>query len=384
MSGDAASRSREPLPIRLAEAGLLPEPLLRWGIRRLVASRLRSVRRGWTDGSMEELIRDLERRPMSPAPEAANRQHYTRPPGFFRQVLGPRVKYSAAYWPEGTETLADAERAMLDLTCGRAGVEDGQRVLDLGCGWGALTLWLASNYPTAEVTSVTNSPQQARFVREAADRRDVEERVRVVETDVADYRPEAGSFDRVLSVEMFEHLRDHGRLLDRIADWLGPGGRLFVHVFSHRRFAYEFTGEGAGAWMGRHFFTGGLMPGHGLLPSLDGAMSVEKDWWMSGRHYARTAEAWKRNLDAAVEEAARCLEEAGEPDPQLQVRRWRLFFLAVAELFGYRDGQEWGVSHYRFRRSDAGPAPEGSEASETSEASEASEAPGPCEPRTST
>lgn len=357
MSRNAPSRSREPLPIRLAEAGLLPEPVLRWGIRRLVGSRLRSVRRSWTDDSLEELIRDLEGRPMSPAPEAANRQHYARPPGFFRQVLGPRVKYSAAYWPEGTERLADAERAMLDLTCRRAGVEDGHRVLDLGCGWGALTLWVAATYPRAEVTSVTNSPQQARFVREAAVRRDVEGRVDVVETDVADYRPEAGSFDRVLSVEMFEHLRDHGRLLERIAGWLRPDGRLFVHVFSHRRYAYEFTGEAAGAWMGRHFFTGGLMPGHDLLPRLDGAMTVEHDWWMNGRHYARTAEAWKRNLDAAPEETARFLAEAGEPDPRLQVRRWRLFFLAVAELFGYRDGGEWGISHYRFRRRETSGQP---------------------------
>jgi len=354
MSDGTGTRSREPLPIRLAESGAVPEPMLRWGIRRLVAGRLRSVRSGWNEDSPARLVERLEAQPISPAPEAANRQHYTRPPSFFRQVLGPRVKYSGSYWPEGTETLADAERATLDLTCRRAGVEDGHRVLDLGCGWGALTLWVASRYPRAAVTAVTNSPDQAGFVREAARRRSLEERVSVVQTDVAEYRPDAGSFDRVLSVEMFEHLRNHGRLMGRIARWLAPGGRLFVHVFSHRRYAYEFTGEGAGAWMGRHFFTGGLMASHDLLPSLASDVEIEHDWWMSGLHYARTAEAWKRNLDRSADAAARCFEEAGDPDPELQVRRWRLFFLAVAEMFAFGEGEEWGISHYRFRPDDPG------------------------------
>lgn len=350
-------RDREPLPIRLAESGVVPEPVLRWGIRRLVGNRLRDLRARWDEGSLERLADELEAGPMAPAPGAANRQHYARPPAFFRRVLGPRVKYSAAFWTEGARTLGDAEAEALRLVCERAGLEDGDHVLDLGCGWGALTLWVASRHPACEVVALTNSPQQARHVRGEARREGVDDRVRVVESDVADYRPGARSFDRVVSVEMFEHLRDHGRLLSRIARWLRPGGRLFVHVFSHRRYGYVFTGQGAGEWMGRHFFTGGLMPSHDLLPRFDRDLAVEREWRMSGMHYAKTAEAWKRNLDAGREEAAGIFADAGEPEPRLQVRRWRLFFLAVAELFAYGGGREWGLSHYRFRpRPDAGAA----------------------------
>lgn len=341
--------TREPLPIRLAESGVVPDALLRKGIRRLLDRRLEAARRSWEKGGLEDVLRRLESEPMAPAPEAANRQHYARPPAFFRRVLGPRIKYSSGYWPAGTDTLAAAEDAMLELTCRRAQIRDGLRILDLGCGWGALTLWIAERYPEARVTSVSNSPEQVRAVRRMAAERGFEGRVRVVGTDVSAFRPEAGSFDRVVSVEMFEHLRDHGRLLARIARWLAPDGRLFVHVFSHRRHPYFFSGESAGAWMGRHFFTGGLMPSHELLPSFDRHMALERAWWLGGRHYARTAEAWLRNLDEARAEAEAILTAAGEPDPALQVRRWRLFFLSVAELFGYAGGEEWGVSHYRFR-----------------------------------
>lgn len=343
-----AEAAREPVAIRLAEAGLLPEAAIRWGIRRLVGHRLRTLRREWSEDSLERIVEDLGRQPIAPDPEAANRQHYVRPPDFFRRVLGPRVKYSAAYWPDGVESLGGAERAMLDLTCRRAAVRDGARILDLGCGWGALTLWVAERYADVRVTALSNSPEQVRFVRERCRRRGVGDRVRVVRSDVAEFRPDE-RYDRVLSVEMFEHLRNYRRLLDRVRAWLAPGGRLFVHVFSHRRYAYPFTGDGAGAWMGRHFFTGGLMPAHGLLPRFDRSLRVERAWRLSGLHYARTAEAWKQNLDAEAEGLAEILRDAGEPSAELQVRRWRIFFLAVAEMFGYREGREWGVSHYRLR-----------------------------------
>ncbi|MFB6240784.1 MAG: class I SAM-dependent methyltransferase [Gemmatimonadota bacterium] len=217
------------------------------------------------------------------------------------------------------------------------------------------------------MTAVSHSAAQGRFIRERAGERGLGERVRFVEADVSEFRPPPESFDRVVSVEMFEHLRDHGRLTARVARWLRPDGRLFVHVFSHRRYAYRFTGEGAGEWMGRHFFTGGLMPSHDLLPAAARGLELERDWWTDGRHYARTAEAWHGNLTASGEEAARVLARAGDPDPELAVRRWRIFFLAVAELFGYRDGREWGVSHYRFRPPgdpDAG-ASDGSENANT-------------------
>lgn len=338
---------REPIPIRLAEAGLVPEALLRLGIRFLVRRRLKALGRRWDADSLDELVEELSSGPIAPAAEAANREHYLQPPEFFRTVLGPRMKYSSAFWPAGVETLAEAEEAMLAVTCRRAQLEDGHRVLDLGCGWGALSLWITSRYPGCRVTAVSNSPRQIDHLREEASRRGVADRIRAVRADVAEYRP-ARRFHRILSVEMFEHLRDYRELMERLAAWLVPRGRLFVHVFSHRRYGYPYSGQGRGAWMGRNFFTGGLMPAHDLLPAFDEHLTVEESWRIPGTHYRRTAEAWKENLDASERRVVRVFDKEGEPRPVRQVRRWRLFFLAVAELFGFRDGTEWGVSHYRF------------------------------------
>jgi len=327
------------LAIRLAERGLVPLPGLRLGVRALLSARLREASRG---PGVDALARELAESPVALATREANEQHYEVPAAFYEMVLGPHLKYSSAYWPEGTRDLADAERRMLELTCERADLADGQDILELGCGWGSLTLHMARTYPNSRITAVSNSSGQRRFIESRAPAN-----VRVITADMnefdIDYR-----FDRVVSVEMFEHMRNYEVLLRRIRGWLGREGRLFVHVFCHRTFAYPFETDGAANWMGRHFFTGGLMPSFDLLPRFDRDMVVEAQWAVDGTHYSRTARAWRERLELYRAAVLRVLDETYGGDGVTWYQRWRLFFLACEELFGYAGGREWLVGHYRF------------------------------------
>jgi len=323
--------------IELAEEGFVPDFLLRYGIRRLCAARLREP------DATGALAASMRAGPVAPVPEKPNEQHYELPPEFFRLVLGRRMKYSAALFPPGVTRLDDAEEAMLRLACERAGVEDGQEILELGCGWGSLSLWIAERHPRCRIVAVSNSAPQRAWIEARAPAN-----LRVVTADMNSF--DAGArFDRVVSVEMFEHMRNWAELLRRIAGWLRPDGRLFLHVFRHATRAYAFGAEGADDWMGRHFFTGGIMPSHGLLRRFDDSLAIEEEWTVDGTHYARTAEAWLANLDARRREALAVLERVHGAGARRQLRRWRIFLLACAECFGFANGTEWGVSHYRLR-----------------------------------
>lgn len=317
----------------------LPEPVLRWGMRRLLAQRLRQESR-----RARPIDTELSQGPIALVPDAANRQHYEVPAAFFEQVLGANMKYSGAYWPEGVTTLDDAEAAMLELACSRAQLADGQRILELGCGWGSLSLWMARRYPNSRIVAVSNSASQREFI--AAKK---PANLEVITADVNTLTLD-GRFDRVVSVEMFEHMHNWRELVHRITGWLDPGGKLFVHVFCHRRYAYPFETDGASNWLGRYFFTGGLMPSLDLLPRFQGSLVVEKTWEVSGDHYARTAQAWARNLAAHELLVRPVLATTYGTDGELWLHRWRVFFLACAELFGYRGGSEWLVGHYRLRK----------------------------------
>ena len=335
------------LAISLAESGFVPDGLVRIGIRALLRERLRELAVADAETAMEQhqaFLEQARHSPIAVATDAANRQHYEVPAAFYEHVLGPHRKYSCAYWGPETRTLAEAEAGMLERVAIRAALENGHRVLDLGCGWGSFSLWYAKRHPKSRVLAVSNSKSQAEFIRGAAERASIGN-LEVVTADVNSFDP-GERFDRIVSVEMFEHVRNHGELLARIARWLDPQGLLFVHHFAHRRCAYPYTTDGESDWMGRHFFTGGMMPSDDWLLAFQEDLVVLRRHTVDGTHYQRTSDAWLANLDRAKPAILPILRETyGAGEEQLWLQRWRLFFLGCSELFGFRGGQEWWVSH---------------------------------------
>lgn len=343
--------------IDLCERGLIPDTLTRAGMRSLIGRRLKDEANG--DGELRsrrfnQFLQELRDSPIAVETQAANTQHYEVPAEFFHRHLGPRLKYSCCLYRNGNETLAQAEEAMLQLYAERAGVRDGERLLDLGCGWGSLSLWLAEKFPRAQVVGLSNSSGQREFIEQRARERGLVN-LKILTGNIVDFQFPAGGveagFDRILSIEMFEHMKNYGLLLEKLSRWLRPQGTLFVHIFVHKLLAYHFEDKDQTDWMSRYFFTGGTMPSENLLLNFQDHLKLQAQWWVSGQHYERTANHWLAQLDANRDAILPLFRDCyGQKDAAVWLQRWRMFYMAVAELFGYAGGDEWGVAHYRFER----------------------------------
>ena len=336
--------------IDLAESGIMPDFFIRSGIRRMQKERIlwsQSKSISEVEAHHQDWIEKMKKSSIAYVPEKANEQHYEVPPLFFENVLGKHLKYSSGYWPAGVSTLDDSEYEMLKISSERAELVDGQSILELGCGWGSLTLFMAEKYQKSSITAVSNSRDQRKFIEQQCKDRGLDN-VHVITADMNDFSIDS-SFDRVVSIEMFEHMRNYELLLNKISGWLKPGGKLFIHIFTHKTLVYPFTEEGEGDWMGRNFFSGGIMPSHQLLLYFQNDLKIESTWRFSGTHYERTSLAWLNKMDSQKNEIIEIFYKTyGKDQTPVWFQRWRIFFMACEVLFGYENGREWGVSHYRF------------------------------------
>jgi len=335
-----------------AEMGLVPDRVIRAGIRRLNRERLTDIHANDPERSTAELmtfVNNMKSAEIAPLPDLANEQHYEVPARFFALVMGEHRKYSSCYWNENTPSLVQAEAEALRITCLHAGIEDGMQVLDLGCGWGSLSLWIAAHFPACKVVSVSNSNSQREYIVAQAQLRKLNN-IEVITCDMNEFDTER-RFDRIVSVEMFEHMRNYQELYHRVSIWLKPGGRFFKHIFCHRNCVYEFVDQGPGDWMSRHFFSGGIMPSDDLPLRFQRDLHLLKQWRWNGQHYEKTANAWLENMDANRQQIMPILAGTyGTADAAKWFMRWRIFFMACAELFGHNEGREWYVSHYLFEK----------------------------------
>jgi cyclopropane-fatty-acyl-phospholipid synthase len=323
-----------------------PDPVLRTAVKLLVGRTRQRLRRAGA-ASEAEFARRMAAFPIATNTGEANAQHYELPADFFALMLGPQRKYSCCYYERPGMSLAEAEERALSQTAAHAALADGQRILELGCGWGSLSLWMARRYPAARIVSVSNSHGQRAAISRRAEREGLRN-LTVITADMNTFAP-TGQFDRVVSVEMFEHMANWRALLGRVRSWLTPQGLLFIHIFSHRRAPYRFDAADRADWIAQHFFTGGIMPSHGLIRQFGDLVEIEREWWWDGTHYRRTADHWLDNFDRNAAAVGRVLDTVYGPDAALWRRRWRLFLHATSGLFGHSNGGEWGVSHYRLR-----------------------------------
>ena len=337
--------------IELAERGIIPDYFIRQGIVRNCENRLKNENVSNTEkvSSKKQIwIEQMKESPIALVPEKANEQHYEVPPAFFENVLGKHLKYSSGYWPDGVNSLDESEESMLELSFERAQLADGDSILELGCGWGSLTCYMASKLPNSKITAVSNSKDQKEHILNRCKNQGLDN-TEVITADMNDFETE-NKYDRVVSIEMFEHMRNYKKLLSKISSWLNDDGKLFIHIFTHQSVVYPFENQGEADWMAREFFSGGMMPSHDLLLHFQDDLIIDDVWSMLGTHYEKTSLAWVNKMDANKDIIMKIFLKAYGDDAKLWFQRWRIFFMSCEKLFGYNNGSEWGVSHYRFNK----------------------------------
>lgn len=337
--------------IELAEKGIIPDYFIRQGIVRNCENRLNNENVSNTEkvsSKKQSWIQQMKESPIALVPEKANEQHYEVPPAFFENVLGKHLKYSSGYWPDGVNSLDESEESMLELSFERAQLADGDSILELGCGWGSLTCYMASKLPNSKITAVSNSKDQKEHILNRCKNQGLDN-IEVITADMNDFGTE-NKYDRVVSIEMFEHMRNYKKLLSKISSWLHDDGKLFIHIFTHQSVVYPFENQGEADWMAREFFSGGMMPSHDLLLHFQDDLIIDDVWSMSGTHYEKTSLAWVNKMDANKDSIMKIFLKTYGDDAKLWFQRWRIFFMSCEKLFGYNNGSEWGVSHYRFSK----------------------------------
>ena len=337
--------------IELAEKGIIPDYFIRQGIVRNCENRLNNENVSNTEkvsSKKQSWIQQMKESPIALVPEKANEQHYEVPPAFFENVLGKHLKYSSGYWPDGVNSLDESEESMLKLSFERAQLADGDSILELGCGWGSLTCYMASKLPNSKITAVSNSKDQKEHILNRCKNQGLDN-IEVITADMNDFETK-DKYDRVVSIEMFEHMRNYKKLLSKISSWLNDDGKLFIHIFTHQSVVYPFENQGEADWMAREFFSGGMMPSHDLLLHFQDDLIIDDVWSMSGTHYEKTSLAWVNKMDANKDSIMKIFLKTYGDDAKLWFQRWRIFFMSCEKLFGYNNGSEWGVSHYRFSK----------------------------------
>ena len=337
--------------IELAEKGIIPDYFIRQGIVRNCENRLKNENVSNTEKvslKKQIWIEQMKESPIALVPEKANEQHYEVPPAFFENVLGKHLKYSSGYWPDGVNSLDESEESMLELSFERAQLADGDSILELGCGWGSLTCYMASKLPNSKITAVSNSKDQKKHILNRCKNQGLDN-IEVVTADMNDFETE-NKYDRVVSIEMFEHMRNYKKLLSKVSSWLNDDGKLFIHIFTHQSVVYPFENQGEADWMAREFFSGGMMPSHDLLLHFQDDLVIDDVWSMSGTHYEKTSLAWVNKMDENKDSIMKIFLKTYGDDAKLWFQRWRIFFMSCEKLFGYNNGSEWGVSHYRFNK----------------------------------
>ena len=337
--------------IELAEKGIIPDYFIRQGIVRNCENRLKNENVSNTEKvslKKQIWIEQMKESPIALVPEKANEQHYEVPPAFFENVLGKHLKYSSGYWPDGVNSLDESEESMLELSFERAQLADGDSILELGCGWGSLTCYMASKLPNSKITAVSNSKDQKEHIQNRCKNQGLDN-IEVITADMNDFETE-NKYDRVVSIEMFEHMRNYKKLLSKISSWLNDDGKLFIHIFTHQSVVYPFENQGEADWMAREFFSGGMMPSHDLLLHFQDDLIIDDVWSMLGTHYEKTSLAWVNKMDANKDSIMKIFLKTYGDDAKLWFQRWRIFFMSCEKLFGYNNGSEWGVSHYRFNK----------------------------------